>query len=108
MIYAQHDILQHMGIDLSILRHRFLNFRQFHLLLVVGDGHAAHPLRFPTLPYCSAVNATTEHQHTIKFPLLSRRRFEFILVGFANTLLFHMRLFCLIGAHPTRWILSWP
>jgi hypothetical protein len=38
-----------------------------------------------------------EHEGTLKHPLLLGSGLEFVLVGFADALLFHTRLFCLTG-----------
>jgi hypothetical protein len=98
-VYAQHDILQDLGVDLGILWHSLLDAGQFGLLLIVTGGDTAHPPRLTPFPDGGIVDVTAEHQGTFKQPLLFRRGFEFVLEGFADALLFHIiELFCPIGA----------
>src|SRR5262249_13464187 len=68
------------------------------LLLVVGDRDAAFLPGFLTRANGGVVDVATEHQHTLKFPLLFQCGLEFALEGLAYCLLVHVSLFCPIGA----------
>ncbi len=68
---TQYHILQHLCIDLRIFRHRFFDTRQFSFLLIVADGDAAHPPGLTPLTDGGIVDMATEHQGTLKQPLLS-------------------------------------
>src|SRR5262249_20609481 len=97
-VYAQDHILHDLGIDLTVFWHGLLDDRQFGLLLVVGDTETAHPPCFTPLTDGGIVDVTAEHQHALKVPLLFAHGLEFVLERFVDALLFHIRLFCLIGA----------
>jgi hypothetical protein len=99
-VYAQDHILQDLAVDLGIFRHGFFDTGQLGRLLVVGDRDTALPPGFLPLTKGSVVDLATEHQHTLKHPLLFRRGLEFVLVGLADPLLFHTPLFCLAGERP--------
>ena len=88
-VYAQHHILQDLAVDLGIFGHGLLDAGQFGLLLIVADRDAAHPPGFPALAHGGIVDVTAEHQGTLKRPLLFGCGLEFVLVGFADALLFH-------------------
>src|SRR5262245_47555507 len=48
-VYSLHDILQHLGVDFGILRHRLFDTGQLGLLLVAGDRDTAGAPGFPAL-----------------------------------------------------------
>jgi hypothetical protein len=48
-LHAQHDILQHLAMDLGILGQRLLDAGQLGLLLKVADVDSTHPPRFAAL-----------------------------------------------------------
>jgi hypothetical protein len=75
----------------------FFDAGEFCLLLVVSDGHATLLPGLPPLSDSGVIDMAAEHQGTPKRPLLFRGGLEFVLVGFVDTLLFHVRLLCLIG-----------
>jgi hypothetical protein len=66
----------------------------------VRDRDTTHTPGFPPLTNGGAVDLKAEHQHALKFPLMLRRGFAFVLIGFATAaaLLFYTPLFCLTGA----------
>src|SRR5262245_59957157 len=96
-IYPQYHILQDLAVHICVLRHGLLDVWQFRLLLIIGDGDTALVPGFPALLNGGVIDIAREHQHTLKFPLLLWSGFEFVFVGFADTLLFHVKLFCLIA-----------
>jgi len=49
-VYPEYDILQDLRVDLSGVRHRFIDVRRLRLLLVVGHTDTAQAPRFPTFP----------------------------------------------------------
>jgi hypothetical protein len=65
-VYAQHDVLHHLGVDLAILGHRFLDARQFSLLLGIGDRDTAQPPRFSPFTDCGVADMAAEHQGVFK------------------------------------------
>ena len=77
--------------------HAVLHARQLGLLLVVVGADAAPPLAPPTVAAPRVVDATAAHQRTLNRPLLLPRWHQLVLVGFADAMLFHIELFCLIG-----------
>jgi hypothetical protein len=107
-INPQYDILQHLGVDLRILRHCLLNTWQFGLLLVIRDGDATRAPGCSTLANGGVVHMAAEHQRALKHKFLIRCWLEVVFVGFADALLlFHTPLFCPIGTHVTIPVLSW-
>ena len=100
-IYAQHHVLQDLGIDLAVFGHRLFYAGQLGFLVVVGDGDAAHLPGFASLADGGVVDVAAEHQGTLKHPLLLGRGLELVFVGLVDALLFHTQLFCLIGKKPT-------
>jgi hypothetical protein len=96
-VYPQHHILQDLGMDFAIFWHGLLDLWQLCFLVKVAEGDTAHPPGFASLPKGGVVDVATEHEDTIKHPLLLESGLEFILIGFLDTLLFHLKLFCLIA-----------
>jgi hypothetical protein len=97
-VYSLYHVLQDLGIDLSIFRHRFFDTRQLCFLLKVAHRDAAFVPGFSPFPHGCVVDAAAQHQHTLKFPLLRGSGLKFVLECLAYRLLFHGSLFCLIGA----------
>jgi hypothetical protein len=91
--------------DFAVLWHGFLDARQLGFLLIVADGDTALLPRLTSLPNSSVVDMTAEHQGTPKYPLLFRSGLEFILIGFAHALVFHVKVFCLAGTKAETLIL---
>jgi hypothetical protein len=60
-VYSLHDILQHLGVDFGILRHRLFDTGQLGLLLVAGDRDAAGAPGFPALADGGVVDMTAEY-----------------------------------------------
>ncbi len=69
-VHAQHHVLQHLGINIAIFRHRLLDAGQFCLLLIVGDGDATLPPCLTPLPNSSVVDMAAELQNVFKFLVL--------------------------------------
>src|SRR5215831_3331673 len=56
-VYAKHDILQDLSVDLGVVRHSHLDAGQLGLLLVGGDADATHRPRLTPFAICSVVDA---------------------------------------------------
>src|SRR5262249_36761349 len=69
-IYALHHVLQDLAVDRAVLRHLGFDGRKLGLLLVVADRDAALVPGFAALTNGSVVDLATEHQSTVKRPLL--------------------------------------
>ena len=93
-VYPLYHVLQDLGIDLAVLRHRFFDVGKLSLLPVVAHRDAALPPGLPTLADGGGVDGTAEHEGTIKDPLWFGSRLELVLVGLANALRFQVALFC--------------
>jgi hypothetical protein len=55
---------------------------------MVGDGDTAHAPGFPPFTHGGIVDLAAEQQGPMKHPLLFGGWLEFVLVGFADALLF--------------------
>src|SRR5262249_17311571 len=79
-------ILQDMAMDGRKLWHLCAEGCQLSLLLIARDGDVTSLPRRPALLQCRVVEHATAPQHRLKLALLFWRRFEFVLVGFAQAL----------------------
>src|SRR5215467_5161514 len=94
-LHPQQHILQHLGIDLRVLRAGRLQIGRFSLLLVVRRALALPP--FPpdaALLQGGIVEHTAAPQGRLQSPLLVWGRPEFVLVSFMDSLLVHRYLCC--------------
>jgi hypothetical protein len=84
VVDAEHDILQDLGVDLSVFGQSLLDAGQLSPLLLVGDGDAPHAPRFAPLANGGVVDMATEYQDMPKFTLLLESRLESVLIGFCG------------------------
>ena len=82
-IYALRNILQHLAVDLAVIGYRRLDVGKFGFLLIVADRDTALLPGFPALVHSGIVDMTTQHEGTLKRPLLLGRGLEFVLEGLA-------------------------
>src|SRR5215831_17518050 len=82
--------------DGRVLREFSADVLQFGFLLVAGNRSAASLPGGDALLQGDVVEPATQPEHTLQFPLLLRSGPEPVLVGPAEALPFHFRLFCLI------------
>jgi hypothetical protein len=95
-VYTLHHVLQDLTADLCVLRHLGFNRRKLGFLLIVADGDAALPPGFPALFDGGVIDVTTEHEGTIKGPLLFGSGLQLELEGLTYRLLGHILLAFLV------------
>jgi hypothetical protein len=85
-VHSQYHVLQDLAVNLAVFRHLCFDRRKLGFLLVIADRNAALLPCLAALLDGGIVDMATQHDGTIKHPLLFGSRLQLVFERFANRL----------------------
>src|SRR5262249_4147102 len=101
-VQAREHVLQHLGVDIPILRAHILDGRQLGALAGCSEADAALLPGVPALLHPSFVDSPAPPQDKLHRPFLLGSGLELVFEGLAYGERFHNTLFCLPGTNLAR------